>query len=172
VLTRKVGSVFLFNKKAYLEGQAVFTKVHSMVVGSVYKFSKSIYYFRLAYSYLCRRSKMIDSYWYRVSKALGFVHNFTFKNVVYDDRFHRLINTAAFYWTDFKVILSLFLQTASVLHVVFFFHEFLKVPFHNVRLRDKGVDAWSKELARLLRKGSKHHRPRKKLQKIVKPKKK
>jgi hypothetical protein len=98
-ITRRFGLVSLFNKKAFSEGQTVYTKVYSAVVRSMYKSSRCIQVFQLFYYYFCVQSRILKTYWFRFSnkKGNGYVHNFIFKDITFDERFQRLMNVASFY---------------------------------------------------------------------------
>lgn len=140
VLLRRFGLVTLFNKKAYLSGQAVYSKNYSSIISSTYKCFKNVFFLKSLFIYLCKKGRILNTYWFRFSKTTGFTYNFTFTDIIFDERFNRLVNVAPFYWSDMKIILHIFIRVYSILHVSFFFREFIKMPFDNIKLRERRVD--------------------------------
>jgi hypothetical protein len=60
-----------------------------------------------------------------------------FKNVSFDERFNRLMHFSANDWLDFSIIVNVFVKTTSILHVIFLFREFYKIPIFNKKLKER-----------------------------------
>jgi len=137
VLSHRFGLVSLFNKKAYTSGQAVFSKTYSSIKLVSNGSFKNIFLFKYFFLYFCTRGRALSTYWFCFTSSNGNIHNFMFRDVAFDERFGRLMGFAPIMWFDFNVIISLLTGTLSVLHLVFFLRDFLKIPLENVRLRER-----------------------------------
>jgi hypothetical protein len=98
--------------------------------------------------YFYAKGRTSRTYWFRFARGGGFIHNFLFRDIAFDDRFSRLMNFAPVMWFDFSVVLSILTNSLSVLPVVFFLRDFLKLPLENMRLRDKQITFMSNEASR------------------------
>jgi len=148
VLLRRFGLVSLFNKKAYAAGQAVYSKVYSEVNISSYKSFKNVVLLKMFSSFFCAKGRTLRTYWFRFARGRVFIHNFMFRDIAFDERFSRLMNFASVMWFDFNVVVSIWTNSLSVLPVVFFLRDFLKLPLENMRLRDKQVTFAASETSR------------------------
>jgi len=137
VLSRRLGLVSLFNKKAYSAGLAVYSKMYSAVNVVSSKCFKNILLFKNFFLYFCKKGRALSTYWFRFFQKDGAIHHFVFRDISFDERFNRLMHFAPFAWLDFAVIIRLSTVVLSILPVVFFLRDFLKIPMENIRLKER-----------------------------------